>query len=448
MSLRRNTVFGALGFLVPTLLVFAAYPVVLRRLGAGDMGVYILATTLSGSFAFLELGLTTVTTKLLAEAMARGERERAADAVATSAAFYLGLGACGFAALWLLAPALARWARAADPAAAAAVFRIAAALLVTSYLNNVALSVLKGLQRFDLASGQAILLSALVWGGAVAAVVVGPGGVVAVSAATLAASALVALASGAAASALCRDRGVRLRRGRPRLETLRSMFRLGVFMSLNGLASVLVNQVQSFVMARLLTPAAVAIWGTAVQIASKVNALTSAAFEVMLPLSAELSERSSERYRDRVRTLRSVYRKALALSFALSVSASAGLYLVARPLMELWLRSAIDAEVAATLRILCFGVAVNGATPVVFHLVNGIGRPEVNTAFMGTGVVMLYALLLALSWNGLTVERFALATSITLLVNGVAYLAYCEAVVWRRWLSGGVAPPPSPGDRR
>src|SRR5574342_74621 len=321
MSLRRNTVFGTLGFVVPTLVVFLAYPVVLRHLGAGDMGVYILATTLSGSFAFLELGLTTISTKLVAEAAGRGDAAGAADAVATSTAFYLVLGACGLVAIWVLAPPLARWSRASDPAVAATVFRIAAATLLASYLHNVALSVVKGLQRFDLASAQVTVLSLLVWGGALAVVVLPGGGVVRVAEATLVANLLVVALSGGMAAVLCRGRGIGLARGRPRLGILRSMFRLGVFMSLNGLANVLFNQLQSFVMARLLTPVAVAVYGTAVQVSSKVNALSSASFEMMLPLSAELSEPGAAQYRARVHTLRSVYLKALALSFALSVAA-------------------------------------------------------------------------------------------------------------------------------
>src|SRR5574342_773547 len=444
MSLRRNTVFGTLGFVVPTLVVFLAYPVVLRHLGAGDMGVYILATTLSGSFAFLELGLTTISTKLVAEAAGRGDAAGAADAVATSTAFYLVLGACGLVAIWVLAPPLARWSRASDPAVAATVFRIAAATLLASYLHDVALSVVKGLQRFDLASVQVTVLSLLVWGGALAVVLLPGGGVVRVAAATLAANLLVVALSGGAAAVLCRERGIHLARGRPRLATLRSMFQLGVFMSLNGLAGVLFNQLQSFVMARLLTPAAVAVYGTAVQVSSKVTALSSAAFEVMLPLSAELSEPRAGGYRERVRTLRSVYLKALGLSFGLSVAASAALYAAAPRLMRWWLGSPIEGQVATVLRILCVGVAVNGATPVAFHLVNGIGRPQVNTAFTGMGVAMLYSTLLLLSAGGLTVERFALATSLAFLLNGLLYLGYCEVAVWRPWLAGLPAEPAGP----
>ncbi len=433
MSLRLNTVFGALGFLLPTLVVFLAYPTVLRHLGSGQMGVYLLAISLSGSFAFLEFGLTTVTTKLVAEAVAGRDPARASDAVVSSLAFYLALGSAGFSVLWLVAPALARWMGAPDVVAATEVFRVAAALLVASYANNVAGSVLKGLHRFDYASAQATLVTVASWGGALVVVTIWRGGVVSVALATLVANAAMVLGSWGAAVAVCRRSGIHLTRGRPRSRTLRAMFRFGVFMSLNGLMGVLVNQVQNLVLARLFTPAAIAIWGTAVQIVSKINSLTNAAFEAMLPVSAELAE-ASVRSDARVRMLRSIYLKAAALSLVASITASVALYAVAPALIRWWLSSPIDREVTTVLRILCFGLAVNGATPVAYHLLNGIGRPEVNTASMAIGTAMLYGILFLISWNGLTVERFAIATTLALGINGVLYLAFCELVVWRRWL--------------
>ncbi|HET7928780.1 MAG TPA: oligosaccharide flippase family protein [Actinomycetota bacterium] len=437
MSLRRNTIFGALGFLLPTAVVFLAYPAVLRHLGAEQMGVYILAISLSGSFAFLEFGLTTVTTKLVAEAVAGGDPDRASDAVVTSTAFYLALGALGLSVLFFAAPALARWTGATDTGTATRVFRIAAFLLLSTYLNNVAASVLKGLHRFDLATGQAVASSVTSWGGAVAVLAWG-GGILSVAGMALASSGLIVLASYAATTALCRSRGIRLMRGRPRARMLRGMFRLGIFMSINGLLGVLVNQVQSLVLARLLTASAVAIWGTAVQIVSKINALTSAAFEIVLPVAAELAEHSV-RTQARLRMLRSIYLKALGLSLLFSIAASGALYVIAPPLIGFWLRSPIDASIVAVLRILCIGLAVNGATPVVFHLLNGIGRPEVNTASMALGTLILYGTLVALSQDGVTIERFAIATTVALVVNGILYFAYAEAVVWRRWLAPGSA---------
>ena len=109
MRLRRNTVYGALGFAVPTAVLILAYPFVLRHIGAPAMGLYLLSATVSGSLAFLELGVSTAVVKLVAERAAEGDRQGAADAIVTSLAFYGALGAVGLVAFWALAPVLARW---------------------------------------------------------------------------------------------------------------------------------------------------------------------------------------------------------------------------------------------------------------------------------------------------------------------------------------------------
>ena len=439
MNLRRNTVFGALGFGLPTLVLLVAYPLILAALGPHALGVFLLATTIGGTFAFLEFGLTTVTTKFLAEAVGQGDGRGGANAVATSLAFYAALSGLGAAVVFLVAPQLAGWSGAAPELRDEAIltFRLAAVQLVFSYFTGVGVSVFKGLHRFEFAAVVGALQSVLVWGGAYLAVGPANAGIVGAAVAGVVGNAVACFVAGAAALRLLHRNGVQLREGRPNRATLRAMLRLGVFMAANGLASTLTSQVQNFLIAGLIAPVALTITATAVQVVSKINALTSAAFEMVLPVSAALSRRGDA---ESLRHLRSVYLKALGLSLLLSVSASATLYAVAPPLIRWWLRSEIDGAVVSVLRIYCFGLAINGATPVAYHFLNGIGRPEANTAFMLGGAAGFYFILLLVSPGGLTVEKFAIAAAINLVVNGIVYLVFVEAVAWRRWVVPALRP--------
>jgi len=244
---------------------------------------------------------------------------------------------------------------------------------------------------------------------------------------------------------VARALGVDVRQGRPRRSTLRSMLRFGVFMAVNGLAGVLMLQVQTWLIAALLGAAAVTIFSTAIQITSKINGLMSAMFEPVMPVAAAMT---GARDPGSLRALRSAYNKAMGASVLLSVTGAAVLFAIAPALMAFWLRSGIDSQVAAVIRILCVGLAVNGATPVAYHLMNGLGRPEINTAFMVAGIVLFYGILAALWMTGaLDLVRFSAATSATLLLNGIAYLAYAELVVWRRLLGGIVGSGQNEGTR-
>jgi hypothetical protein len=123
----------------------------------------------------------------------------------------------------------------------------------------------------------------------------------------------------------------------------------------------------------------------------------------------------------------------------LSISAAGALYVPATWLISIWARSSIDGEVVAVIRILCLGLAVNGATPIAFPLMNGIGRPETNTGFMMAGIVLFYGILAVFRASGLDLKTFAMAMSVTFLVNEIAYLVFSEMVVWRSWLAVGAS---------
>lgn len=434
MNLRRNTIYGALGFGLPTLLGLVAYPIILHGLGASAMGVFILASTIGGSFAFAEFGLTTVTTKFVAEAIGRGDVDGASEAVGTSLAFYSAIGMLAAGIVWLAAPLIVVWAGVGIDLQrdAVVVFRAAAVQLVVSYWASVLSATLKGLHRFDLASAAGSLLSVFMWGGTAIAVAVMRSGVIGAALASASANVLALCASAAMATPLMRREGMRLGAARPRIRTLKGMLRHGVFMSVNGVAGVLMGQVQNLIISGALRPAALTISATAVQIVSKINTLTAAAFEMVLPVSAVLAQG-----RDPVslRHLRGIYLKALSISFAISVGASVTLYAVAPALIRFWLRSSIDAEVIPILRIYCIGLAINGATPVTYHFLNGIGRSEINTGFMLSGTTLFYLVLWLMVRSGLTLEKFAAASAVSLIANGVVYFAFAEIVVWRRWLA-------------
>jgi O-antigen/teichoic acid export membrane protein len=434
VSLRRNSVFGAIGFVVPTLVLLVAYPYVLRHLGETAMGLYLLSATVSGSLAFLEFGVSTATTKLLAERLAEDDAQGVADVIVTSLVFYGLLGVVGLATFWFLAPWLAARAGAGPELEQAAVWvlRIAALQFVPAYANGVLGSAMKGFQRFDWSTLQASALTSLAWGGSVAGIAYLQLGVIGVAGTTLLFTLVTCAGSFFVVARLGASRGVDVWRGRASRRTLRQMFGFGVFMAVNGIAGVLMYQVQTWLLAALMGAAAVTVYSTALQLTSKINGLMNAMFEPVMPVAAALSRTGDPAG---LPSLRKAYDKAMGASLVLSVGGAVALYFIGPPFISFWLRSSIDAEVGTIIRILCVGLAVNGATPVAYHLMNGLGRPATNTIFMLASIALFYAILGALWVTGtLNLERFAAANSANLFVNGVAFLAFAEFVVWRRRL--------------
>ncbi len=154
MSIRRNSLYGLLGFALPTLVVLIAYPVLVRTLGPQAFGIYLVGTSMSGVLGFLDFGFSAATVQFVAQDMARNDRRAAAEVLATSLAFYGAIGVAGAVVIFGLAPYLVH-VFSVQPQlrdVAIVVFRIAAAQFAVFFVLTVYLSFFKGMQRFDLST--------------------------------------------------------------------------------------------------------------------------------------------------------------------------------------------------------------------------------------------------------------------------------------------------------
>ena len=70
--------------------------------------------------------------------------------------------------------------------------------------------------------------------------------------------------------------------------------------------------------------------------------------------------------------------------------------------------------------------------PAPFHLINGLGRPSLNTLFYVMNASLNLALIAVFAATGLTLARFAWAFAGASIVTSVAYQAAVEVLVWRR----------------
>jgi len=433
MSFRRNSLYGLLGFVVPAGIVLVAYPVLVRGLGPEAFGIYLVATSMSGVLGFLDFGFSAATVQFIAEDMARGNQRAAAAVLATSLALYGTLGIAGAALIGSLAPWLVSVFSVAPSmqAPAVVVFRLAAVQFAAFFLITVYLSFFKGMHRFDLSALAIMGLSGLTYGGAVVGVKLGGVGVIGVTVISLTANLMILGAAGAVALWLCRSTGISPSLTGASLHTMRRMFGFGMFVAIEKTVAILTSQALRLVIAGFLGPVAVTVFVTAFTITSKIAAALRATFEVMMPATARLVQ---EGVHGSQRRLRGVYVKGASLSAVVGVAAMAGLYTHAARLITWWLRSPIAAEVTPLVKILCIGFAAHSATVVMYHMIAGLGRPVVNAAAAIVELVLIYAVVGVLALDGLSVSDFAVAVSVDLCAHAVFYVAFCEVVVWRRWI--------------
>ena len=154
LSIRRNSFFGLLGFAVPALVLLVAYPILIRHLGMARLGIYLLATSMSGALAFLDAGFSAATLKFIAEDLARGRKASAAEVVAASLYFYGAVGTAGGLILGLASPLLVGVFKIDSPLHHEALwtFRLASVQFAVFFMLTVFISLFKGMHRFHLST--------------------------------------------------------------------------------------------------------------------------------------------------------------------------------------------------------------------------------------------------------------------------------------------------------
>jgi len=424
VSVGRSAIHGALGFVVPTVVVLVSYPVLLRQLGVAAFGVYMLALSLSGTVLALDLGFSAATLKFVAEDLAAGRRQAAAEVIATSLSVYGALGLIGGASIAVLAPQTAAVLKIAPVMApgAIAAFRLAGLQFAFFLPGTVFLSIAKGIERFDRSALFLSFLSFGTYGGAMLAVVAG-GGLVGAMATAVAANLALLLMAAADAVQLCRERGLELSHAQPRRLAIRRMFGFGWFMTVNSISGILLYQFQKYLVSAALGPAAVAVYQTASVAASKAHAAVNAATEVMFPFSIASRDRAM---------LRRVYLRMLGASALVALAAFIGLAALARPLLTLWMGARIAALAAPLVPIFALAYAFLALSPAPFHLLNGLGKPWFNTFFYAMNAGLNLVFVSVFSFRGITLAKLAWAFACANIVTSVSYQIAVELLIWRR----------------
>ncbi len=161
MSLRTLAIF-VVGFLM--------LPLLIDRIGAAPTGLFVFATTLTGYFTAVELGIATSVTKYLAEFRVGGEHERINSMVRGSLLLMIAIGVLVAASLVVFALVIGR-ALFDSPTVRSEVVTtllVAAVTALVYWPSRIGTAMLEGLERYDQRAIVAIVVSLLtlsgIWG--------------------------------------------------------------------------------------------------------------------------------------------------------------------------------------------------------------------------------------------------------------------------------------------
>jgi O-antigen/teichoic acid export membrane protein len=374
-------------------------PIAFRLLGASQFGVLSIAMLSPALATSLDLGASSAGIRRFATEFEQGENGLG-KALGSYALVLIAVGTALGAAIFVLAPHLARWLEfttVMDVADATELVRLCATWMFLSLALGLPAIVLRARQRFAQLTVIQSLSTLGLWGSVIAVAAMGGGLMLAV------ALALLTTALNAAACFILARR--ELQRGTKlsidfAMIAADSRFSSGLFVA--QLSNVVAFQLDRLIIVSLASPAAAGIYALCVAVANKslfaISALTSFSFPRVAAMRGrdEAAEIGS--------FLQAVLRVALVLVTPIMVPA----LVLSGPFLSLWLGNAAGDDAVHLLQLLWIGYGIAAVCAPATHVITGTGTSKLAATFAWvTAILLMLSMLVLVPRFGLVGAGFA-----------------------------------------
>jgi O-antigen/teichoic acid export membrane protein len=382
--LSRNVVWNLLGLGAPALVAVVTAPLLIHGLGPDRFGVLALVWAAVGYLGVFDLGLGRALTQLVAKSLGSRGDETIPELIWTALILMLLLGLAGGLLLASLSPWIVNSVlRVPGPLrhdtllAAYAVAASVPIVVVSSGLRGV----LEARQRFDLVNAVRMPLGVFMFLGPVLALPLSHSLFVIV---------LVLVASRALATLayflMCRRLIPELGQ-RPRFErdAVGPLVRFGSWMTVSNIVGPLMVSLDRFLIASIVSIAAVTYYATPYEVVTKFWLIPIAATGVLFPAFASTLSSEARRTELFTRAVKYIALVLFPLTLVIVVFSHEGLLI--------WLGPEFARQSTQVLQLLMVGVLVNSLAQIPFALIQGVGRPDL-TAKLHLAELPLYLVML------------------------------------------------------
>jgi O-antigen/teichoic acid export membrane protein len=366
----RNTLWNLAGNLAPLLVAFFCIPPLVRALGTSRFGILTLIWAVIGYAAIFDFGLGRALTQLVATKLGTEAQSDVPGLVWTSQLMMMGLGFGGTGALLLLSGWLAMHVLHV-PADLQRETTTSLYLLAFSIPVVISTAGLRGLleahQLFAVTS--ALRVPVAVFNFAAPLLVLPFSHNLPPVVATLAAGRFL---TWCAHLFYCGKTVPALRQGVLwNGHAIRPLLQFGGWMTVSNIVGPLMVTLDRFVIAALVSVAAVAYYATPFEVVSKLWLVPAALMGVMFPAF------SMTFVQDRARTA-VLYDRSIKLLFFCLFPVIITVIVLAHDGLKLWLSADFAEHSTRVLQLLAAGIFINCLAQVPFALIQGVGRPDLS----------------------------------------------------------------------
>jgi len=376
-----NAIFNVFGWLWPAALNLLTLPYVVSRLGEEAFGIFTLVLAVLGYFAFLDLGLNTASVKYIAEYWAKEDSDRINQVIGSTLVVYTTLGCLGSLVIWLatewlitdvlkISTDLVGISRIA--------FRVGSLGFLVNMVSGTFSAVPRALQRFDIVNKVTIGLTTLSTLSTMVVLAMGAGlmqvVVVRFAINLLSIVIFLSIAKRLIPSLIVRPQCT--------WSTMKELLRFGGLSAVNKVASQAMFHLNRLLLGSFLGLASVTYYVVPANLTSLMHRFLSSLTSVLFPLSSELSARREDERLQNMYVQVTKYITVLATAIYLSI------ILFSFPLLRFWMGQAFANQGSSTLLVLALSFYALSFNAVAYHVLNGVGRPDVNAISAVVGGVL------------------------------------------------------------
>jgi O-antigen/teichoic acid export membrane protein len=374
----KNTLWNALGLIVPSLIAIPVMAVMARVLGVEKFGIFVLTFSVLGYAGVFDGGLTRAVIR--AVAMNGDDETLNRDVIGTATYAVIALGTAGSLLVFLLARPIAGFLNVSAAALGDTIDALQMmALVIPAYLLSLVwFAYLEGKQQFMQLSVLKTFTGVLVAGLPAVAVLLRP-----TLSAALGGLLLARIVTMLAAYLPCRA-GLKTSVFPFHRATLRALLQFGGWITVSNIISPVMSYVDRFILSNLLGAHRVAFYAAPSEMVTRMSVIPGAVSRTIFPL---FSRRPGES-RD---TARSVSRGLLVVCTIVAIP----IFIFSGWLLDVWLGAPYGAESAGILRILLVGFIFNALAQVPYSRIQAHGKSRA-TAFIHLCELVPYLALLTL----------------------------------------------------
>ena len=391
-QLARNVITSYASYFIGIGISLVLTRALLRHLGPGTYGLWVVLLALVGYLGLLDVGVGTAAAQRVARLRASNDQDGLADLIRTCWVFFAGSAVLAVLITVGLAPFVASFLHLGpiNPRAAGITLVILGVMSAVTFVATVPSALLFGSGRNDRQTQIGLATFLLMECGQIVAVVAGAG-LIAVALLQLAGAAVTLAVS---VSLVRRITGASLRSGRFSRPLLRELLRFGGVQTLVALSGVIAYQLDALVIGVILPVAQVAPYNIALNTSNLTRSLSSQATDLLMPTYAHFEEVGDRRRQS------TYFLGAVIACLGISAPIVVALAAFGDPILKLWLGK-VPPQTYTVMIVLGIVTVLQLPGHQCFLMLTGIGQNRQMAKLAPTGAALnLAGSIVATYWLG------------------------------------------------